>query len=115
MARETRTRLQLRWRDLDQLGHVNQSVYHELLEEGRGALFAPLIESPGGFRFVLARVELDYRHEVRLADREVEVVSRVARLGRSRGTLEQEIRLPGGAPAAARPSVLGGRGGAGAG
>jgi acyl-CoA thioester hydrolase len=106
MARETRTRLQLRWRDLDQLGHVNQSVYHELLEEGRGALFAPLIESPGGFRFVLARVELDYRHEVRLADREVEVVSRVARLGRSSVTLEQEIRLADGALAAAGTSVL---------
>src|SRR3954454_11403423 len=106
MARETTTRLQLRWRDLDQLGHVNQSVYHELLEEGRGALFAPLIEALGGFHFVLARVELDYRHEVRLADREVEVLSRVARIGRSSVVLEQEIRLPDGTLAAGGTSVM---------
>ena len=40
--REGRVRVPIRWRDLDLLGHVNQSVYHELLEEGRGALFARL-------------------------------------------------------------------------
>ena len=69
MAREATIRMPIRWRDIDDLGHVNQSVYHELLEEGRGALFAPLIEASGGFDFVLARIELDYRHEVRHADR----------------------------------------------
>ena len=37
-------RIALRWRDMDMLGHLNQSVYHELLEEGRAALFAPLFE-----------------------------------------------------------------------
>ena len=26
-------RVPLRWRDMDMLGHLNQSVYHELLEE----------------------------------------------------------------------------------
>ena len=57
------------------LGHVNQSVYHEFLEEGRGALFAPLIEAQGGFQFVLARIELDYRREVRHADRAVDVIT----------------------------------------
>jgi acyl-CoA thioester hydrolase len=40
--REVRVRIPIRWRDLDLLGHVNQSVYHELLEEGRGTLFARL-------------------------------------------------------------------------
>ena len=40
-------RIPIRWRDIDDLGHVNQSVYHEFLEEGRGALFAPLIEAEG--------------------------------------------------------------------
>src|SRR5579884_1126980 len=32
---EQRIPVQLRWRDMDMLGHLNQSVYHELLEEGR--------------------------------------------------------------------------------
>ena len=65
MARSATIRMPIRWRDIDALGHVNQSVYHEFLEEGRGALFEPLIEAAGGFEFVLARIELDYRREVR--------------------------------------------------
>src|SRR3954465_14146871 len=100
MARETRTRLQLRWRDLDELGHVNQSVYHELLEEGRGALFAPLIEQAGGFAFVPARIEPDSRHTARLADRGVEIARRGERLGRTSVTVTHEIRLPDGTVAA---------------
>src|SRR4051812_33480297 len=72
MALENRIRVQLRWRDLDQLGHVNQSVYHEFLEQGRGAVMMSVIElAGGGFEFVVARVELDYRHEIRFEDREV--------------------------------------------
>ena len=106
MAREARIRLAIRWRDIDALGHVNQSVYHELLEEGRGALFGPLIEAAGGFHFVLARIELDYRREVRHADREVEVVTRVERLGRTSVVVANEIRLPDGAQAAEGRSVL---------
>ena len=61
---EARVRIALRWRDMDMLGHLNQSVYHELLEEARAALFAPLFEQ-GGWSFVLVRVELDHRREVR--------------------------------------------------
>jgi acyl-CoA thioester hydrolase len=99
-------RLQIRWRDLDQLGHVNQSVYHELLEEGRGVLFAPLIELAGGFRFVLARVELDYRHEILHSDGEVEVNQRVERIGRSSIVVGHEIRLTDGTLAAAGTSVM---------
>ena len=58
---EIRIEVELRWRDLDFLGHLNQAVYHELLEEGRGALFEQLGALDGGFFFVLARVELDHR------------------------------------------------------
>jgi acyl-CoA thioester hydrolase len=106
VAHEVRIRLPLRWRDMDQLGHLNQSVYHELLEEGRGALFEALIERLGGFDFVLARVELDYRHEVRRADREVEAILRVSRIGTTSVTIEHELRLPDGTLAAEGSSVL---------
>ena len=50
MPAEARTRVPIRWRDLDPLGHMNQSVYHELLEEGRGAL----LSRGRSFPFVLA-------------------------------------------------------------
>jgi acyl-CoA thioester hydrolase len=79
-------------------------VYHELLEEGRGALFTSL----GGmsFPFVLVRVELDYRHEVRRDHGTVEVLTRVERVGGKSVTLAQEMLLPDGTVAAAGSSVL---------
>jgi acyl-CoA thioester hydrolase len=102
---ETTIRIVLRWRDMDMLGHVNQAVYHELLEEGRGALLASLGDVRS-FPFVLARVELDYRHEVRHADGHVDVRTFVQRVGRTSITVGQELTLPDGTPAAAGVSVL---------
>ena len=103
-TREVRTKVPLRWRDLDLLGHLNQAVYHELLEEGRGALFARLEEH--GFPFVLAHVELDYRSEVRKDHGHVDVVSRVERVGRTSVTIAERIELPDGTVAAEGTSVL---------
>jgi len=102
-ALEVRVPIDVRWRDLDMLGHLNQAVYHEFLEEGRSAFFQRL---GGMFMFVIARVELDYRHEVRKDHGTVEVVVRPARVGRSSVTVEQEIVLPDGTIAAAGISVL---------
>src|SRR3954453_19614126 len=95
---EARTKVQLRWRDLDLLGHLNQSVYHELREEGRGALLA---RGNHSFPFVLAHVEIDYRHEVRRDHDHVEVVSRIVRIGRTSVTLAERIEVPDRTPAAA--------------
>jgi len=103
-ATEATIRIPIRWRDLDLLGHLNQSVYHEFLEEGRGALFASLGDR--GFPFVLVHVELDYRHEVRRTDAHVDVTSRVAKLGRSSVTTEDRIALLDGTTAAEGKSVL---------
>ena len=102
---ETRLSLPLRRRDVDELGHLNQAVYHELLEEGRAALFAPVREDDA-FNFALVRIELDYRREVRLADGAVEVVARVAAIGRTSVTVTHEIVLPDGTVAAEGRSVL---------
>ena len=102
---EITVRIALRWRDMDMLGHLNQAVYHELLEEGRGALLTSL-EGAGDFPFVLAHVELDYRHEVRHADGHVDVRTVVQKVGRTSITLAQELTLPDGTPAAEGVSVL---------
>ena len=85
------------------LGHLNQAVYHELLEEGRAKLVASL---GGGFAFVLARVELDYRREVRHDHGHVDVEVRVAEVGRTSITIENDVVLPSGDIAAAGRSVL---------
>src|SRR5947209_20429172 len=95
---------------MDMLGHLNQSVYHELLEEGRGALMMELARRVSGNHahggFVLAHVDLDYHREVRKDHGEVEIVVRVARVGRSSIEMDHEIRLPDGELAASGRTVL---------
>ncbi len=94
----------LRYRDLDTLGHLNQSVYHVILEEARVALLRSLFG--GSPRFVIARVELDHRREVRIADREVLTTTTVRRVGRSSVTLEAQMTVPSGAVVADAVTVL---------
>jgi acyl-CoA thioester hydrolase len=103
-------RVQLRWRDMDMLGHLNQSVYHELLEEGRVALIADLVRRLGEGHaegsYVLAHVELAYLTEVRKDHGEVDVVVRLAHVGTSSFRLDNEIRLVDGTVAASGTSVV---------
>ena len=107
---EYRVTVQLRWRDMDMLGHLNQSVYHELLEEGRGGLITEIIRRVGGEHshgaFVVAHVDLDYHTEVRKDHGQVEVVVRLAAIGNTSVRLEHEVRLPDGRLAASGNSVL---------
>jgi acyl-CoA thioester hydrolase len=102
---EVSVRVEVRWRDLDLLGHVNQAVYHEFLEESRSALFTEL-NRVGSFAFVLARVELDYRHEVRRDHGHVDVVTTATAVGGSSITVDNRILLPDGTLAAEGRSVL---------
>ena len=102
---EVRVRIDVRWRDLDMLGHLNQAVYHEFLEEGRAELFASLGDL-SDLAFVLARVELDYRHEVRRDHGHVEVLVRPASVGRSSVVVDNHVVLPDGTVAATGRSVL---------
>jgi acyl-CoA thioester hydrolase len=107
---EQTVRVQLRWRDMDMLGHLNQSVYHELLEEGRAALMTEIVRRVGGDRahggYVLAHVDLDHHAEVRKDHEEVEVFVRLADVGTSSLRLEHEVRLPDGRVAASGRTVL---------
>ncbi len=95
---------------MDMLGHLNQAVYHELLEEGRIAMIAELVQRLGGDHthggFVLAHVDLDYHREVRKDHEEVDVVLRLGHVGTSSVVLEHEVRLPDGDVAASGKSVL---------
>jgi acyl-CoA thioester hydrolase len=95
---------------MDLLGHLNQSVYHELLEEGRIALIAELLRRAGNRHaaggYVLAHVDLDYHAEVRKDHGEVSITVRVSRVGTSSVELEHEINLPDGRLAASGKSVL---------
>jgi acyl-CoA thioester hydrolase len=98
----SRTRVALRWRDLDNLGHLNQATYHEFMEEGR----ATLLHGMPDFRFVLARVEMNFRHEIRREHDGVDVVMRVGALGRTSVTVDHEVRLVDGTVAADGRTIL---------
>ena len=101
-----RVELPLRHRDMDALGHVNQAVYHELLEEVRAAFFRRALPDLPFTGYVLAHVELDYRREVRIEDRRLTGECRVARLGRSSIELENRLMLPDGTVAVEGRAVL---------
>jgi acyl-CoA thioester hydrolase len=104
------TTLPLRWRDIDVLGHLNQSVYHELLEEARAGLLTELVRRVGAERMtgglVVRHVDLDYHHEVRKDHGKVQVAAWVVRVGTSSIHLGQELRLPDGTLSASGTAVL---------
>jgi acyl-CoA thioester hydrolase len=95
---------------MDMLGHLNQSVYHELLEEGRAAVMWELMSRAGSDNvpgtYVLAHVDLDYHTEVRKDHGEVEVVVSVSGVGNSSFRLRHELRLPDGTVAASGETVM---------
>ena len=107
---EQRVCVQLRWRDMDMLGHLNQSVYHELLEEGRAAVMWDLMRRAGTDHvhgsYVLAHVDLDYHTEIRKDHEQVEIVVRVSHVGTSSFRLRHEVRLPDGTVAASGETVM---------
>jgi acyl-CoA thioester hydrolase len=90
---------------MDALGHVNQAVYHELLEEARTALITVLPTPPKG-AYVMARVELNYRREIPLSHRYVDVALQVESVGRSSVTVSQQIFRSDGELAADGLSVM---------
>jgi acyl-CoA thioester hydrolase len=106
---ENRLTIQLRWRDMDMLGHLNQSVYHELLEDARAGFMIAMAGAAGAeayHTYVVVRVELDYLREVRKDHESVEIVVRPAGVGTSSFTLEHDILLPDGTVAATGKTVL---------
>jgi acyl-CoA thioester hydrolase len=101
-----RVELALRHRDMDALGHVNQAVHHELLEEVRAAFFRSTLPDLPFTGYVLVHVELDYRREVRIEHRFLTGECRVAELGRSRVELDNRLLLPDGEVAVEGRAVL---------
>jgi len=89
---ETETVVALRWRDMDALGHVNHVVYLTYLEEGRDAAIERILhETPDEDGYVVARVAIDYRRELRLADGPVVVSCAVTTIGGSSAQTRETI------------------------
>jgi acyl-CoA thioester hydrolase len=74
--------IDVRFRDLDPLGHVNNAVYLSYAETARVEYFLRLGYEVGSGHFILARAEVDYRRPIVLHD-DVRVMTRVSRVGNS--------------------------------
>jgi acyl-CoA thioester hydrolase len=92
----------IRWRDVDALGHVNHAVFITYLEEGRDAFYRKILDADP--HYVVARIEIDLRAEVRLPDRRVMVRIEAESWGKTSLTTVETIRL--GAQEAARARVV---------
>ncbi|MBP6716546.1 MAG: acyl-CoA thioesterase [Acidobacteria bacterium] len=92
-------RLQVRFRDCDPLGHVNNAVYLTYLEQARFNLWRAQLgfqaksaadAGPRGIGFILARVECDFRAQAKYGD-DLDVKLSLGEFGRSSFTYTYEI------------------------
>jgi acyl-CoA thioester hydrolase len=88
----------VRWRDIDALEHVNHAVFLTYLEEARDAFYAQMIGSEP--IYVVVRLEVNLRAEVRYPDRRVTVRVEVVQLGTTSLTTRETILTPSGEVAA---------------
>ena len=105
-----RHQLEVRFRDCDPLGHVNNAVYLTYLEQARfahwrdvwGFDFEGLPENAPGV--ILARAEIDYRRPARYGDR-LEVRISLDRIGRTSFSYTYEVVDQNGATVAGAKTV----------
>jgi acyl-CoA thioester hydrolase len=99
--------IEIRWRDCDSYAHVNNAVYATYLEECRDEwLEAALGSEDSAWDYVLARVAIDFRRELVLADKTVTVRVQLSRIGTSSLTLREEILKSDGTVAAEADAVI---------
>jgi acyl-CoA thioester hydrolase len=92
---------------VDAYEHVNNAVYATYLEECRDEWLERVLGDAGDvWDFVLARVAIDFRRELRLEDEAVVVTCELERIGTSSLTLREQIRTLGGELSAESEAVL---------
>jgi acyl-CoA thioester hydrolase len=97
--------LEIRWRDLDAYGHVNHAVYLTYLEEARDEWLEGAVGG-AALHYVVARVEIDYRRELTLADDRVVARCRLDGLGTSSVRTREQLLLLGGEVVTEAAAVL---------
>ena len=76
-------RVEIRWRDLDGFGHVNNAVFLTYLEEARDEFYTGLLSHDTVNRMVLRHTSLDFRRSLVQSDDLVDVALVVIRVGSS--------------------------------
>jgi acyl-CoA thioester hydrolase len=100
-------RIEIRWRDMDAYGHVNNAVYLNFLEEARDAWVQEVLGSvTNTWDFVLARVAIDFERELTQDDLAVLVRCELESCGRSSIRTREEIVTLDGTVSARAASVV---------
>lgn len=100
-------RVELRWRDMDAYGHVNNAVYLNYLEEARDAWAQEVLgKVTDTWDFVLARVAIDFKQELRQGDGAVIVRCVLDSFGRSSVRTREEIVKQDGTISAVAEAVI---------
>lgn len=100
-------RVELRWRDMDAYGHVNNAVYLNYLEEARDAWVQEVLgKATDTWDFVLARVAIDFKQELKQEDGAVVVRCALDSFGRSSVRTREEIVKQDGTISAVAESVI---------
>ena len=99
--------IEIRWSDVDAYGHVNNAVFLTYLEEARDEWLERALSSEGdAWDYVIARVEIDFRRELTLADDRVVARCGLHSLGTSSLRTREELVTRGAATAAEAEAVL---------
>jgi acyl-CoA thioester hydrolase len=89
---EQRKRIEIRWRDLDGFGHVNNAVFLTYVEECRDEFLQRYLHDPAEQgEYMLVRVAIDYRSQITMDDDFVEAEVGITRVGRTSVTLGERI------------------------
>jgi acyl-CoA thioester hydrolase len=99
--------IEIRWRDQDAYGHVNNAVYLTYLEEVRDEWLERALGASGdAWGYVTARVAIDFRRELTQDDDAIVARLWLTRIGTSSVTTREEIVTVGGELAAEAEAVL---------
>lgn len=84
--------LEVRFRDIDSMGHVNNAVFMTYFEEGRKAFLHKVLNivDPADYPFILARLSCDYLRPIKLGD-EVSLQLWIGEIGEKSFTFKYAI------------------------
>ena len=89
--------IQVRFSDIDLMGHVNNSIYLSYFEMTRVHYFKKLLGAKWHFNkdgFILARNEIDYIQPVLLTDKPI-ILMKTEKIGNKSFTFSYEIQVDG--------------------
>ena len=98
--------IEVSWRDLDAIGHVNNAVYFSYFEWARTRYWFDFKGKRGtrDLDFIVAHAECDFRRELKLAE-QIEACVRIGEIRNSSFDFENEIRVSDGGEVAATGKV----------